>query len=41
MLSNYIRNGKDIERVEPFLKEYKEKYNVDKSYAAILDSLMQ
>lgn len=41
VLSNYIRNGKDIERVEPFLKEYKEKYNVDKSYAEILDSLMQ
>ena len=41
ILSNYIRNGKEIEKVEPYLKEYKEKYNLNKEYAAILDSLMQ
>lgn len=41
ILSNYIHNGKEIEKVEPYLKEYKEKYNLNKEYAAILDSLMQ
>lgn len=41
LLSNYIRNGKEIEKVEPFLKEYQEKYNINKDYTDILNSLMQ
>lgn len=41
ILSNYIRNGKEIEKVEPYLKEYKETYNLNKEYADILDALMQ
>lgn len=41
LISNYIRNGKEIEKVEPFLKEYQEKYNINKNYTEILNSLMQ
>lgn len=41
LISNYIRNGKDIEKVEPILKEYQEKYNSNKEYVEILNSLMQ
>lgn len=41
LLCNFIRNGKEIERAEPILKEYKEKYNIDKEYVQILDTLMQ
>ncbi len=41
VLSNYIRQGREIEKVEPYLKEYKEKYNIDKEHANILDALMQ
>lgn len=41
LLSNYIHNGRELEKVEPFLKEYKEKYNINKEFSEILDSLMQ
>lgn len=41
LISNYIRNGKEIEKVEPILKEYQEKYNSNKEYVEILNSLMQ
>lgn len=41
LLCNFIRNGKEIERAEPLLKEYKEKYNSNKEYVRILDTLMQ
>ena len=41
LICNFIRGGKEIERVDPLLKEYKEKYNRNKEYARILDSLMQ
>ncbi len=41
LLCNFIRSGKEIERAEPLLKEYKEKYNTHKEYIQILDSLMQ
>lgn len=41
LLCNFIRNGKEIERAEPLLKEYKEKYNTNKEYVRILDTLMQ
>ncbi len=41
IISNYIQGGKDIERVEPLLSQYKEKYCVDSEHAKIIDSLMQ
>lgn len=41
VLTNYIQGGKNIERVEPLLKAYKEKYCTDKHHADILDALMQ
>lgn len=41
LLCNFIRNGKELERAEPLLKEYLEKYNRDKEYAQILNNLMQ
>lgn len=41
LLSNYIRNGKELEKADPLMKEYKEKYNLNKEYAEILDTLMQ
>ena len=41
IMSNYIRTGMEIEKIDPYLKEYKEKYNLDKEYVAILESLLQ
>ena len=41
IISNYIQGGKDIERVEPLIRQYKEKYCVDSQHAKIIDSLMQ
>ncbi len=41
LLCNFIRGGKEIERVDPILKDYKEKYNVNAAYVKILDSLLQ
>ncbi len=41
LICNFIRGGQEIERVDPIIKDYKEKYNVNKKYAEILDSLLQ
>ena len=41
IITNYIQGGKEIERVEPLIKEYKEKYCVDKRHAEIIDAIMQ
>ena len=41
LLCNFIRNGKQIERVLPLVKEYKEKYNRNAAYTGVLDSLLQ
>jgi hypothetical protein len=41
LISNFIREGKEIERVEPLIKEYREKYNINPKYIEILDSLLQ
>lgn len=41
IISNYIQGGKEIERVEPLIKEYKNKYCTDKRHAEIIDALMQ
>ena len=41
LICNFIRAGKEIERVDPILKDYKEKYNKRPQYIQILDSLLQ
>ncbi len=41
LICNFIRGGQSIERVDPILLDYKEKYNVNKAYLEILDSLLQ
>lgn len=41
IITNYIQGGKDIERVEPLIKQFKEKYCVDKRHAEIIDAIMQ
>ncbi len=41
IICNFIRNGKEIERVDSILKGYKSKYNKNKEYIQILDSLLQ
>ena len=41
VITNYIQGGKDIERVEPLIKQFKEKYCVDKRHAEIIDAIMQ
>ena len=41
LICNFIRTGKEIERVDPIIKDYKEKYNKNSQYTQILDSLLQ
>lgn len=41
LISNFIRNGKEIERAETLLKDYKAKYNKNQEYMKILNSLLQ
>ncbi len=41
LICNFIRGGQEIERVDPIIKDYKEKYNVKKTYVEILNSLLQ
>ncbi len=41
LICNFIRMGKEIERVDPVLKDYLEKYNHKQAYREILESLMQ
>lgn len=41
LLVNFIRNGKEIERVKPLLQAYKTKYNTDKTNLEILEKLLQ
>ncbi|SFG60973.1 hypothetical protein [Prevotella sp. KH2C16] len=41
LLCNFIRNGKQIDRVLPLMKEYKDQYNQNKAYVEVLDSLLQ
>ena len=41
LLVNFIRNGKEIERVKPLLQTYKTKYNTDKTNLEILEKLLQ
>lgn len=41
IITNYIQGGKDIERVEPLIKQFKEKYCVDKRHAEIIEAIMQ
>lgn len=41
LLRNFIMNGQEIERADALYKEYKEKYNIEKRYIDILDSILQ
>ena len=41
LICNFIRAGKEIERVDPILKDYKEKYNKNPQFVQILDNLLQ
>ncbi len=41
LICNFIRGGKEIERVDPIIKDYKETYNINTTYVDILDSLLQ
>lgn len=41
LLRNFIMNGQEVERADALYKEYKEKYNKEKKYIEILDSILQ
>ncbi len=41
LICNFIRRGQEIERVDPIMKDYKEKYNGTPAYTEILESLLQ
>ncbi len=41
LICNFIRRGQEIERVDPIMKDYKEKYNTNTAYTEILESLLQ
>lgn len=41
LICNFVRAGKEIERVDPILKDYREKYNKNSQYIQILDGLLQ
>lgn len=41
LICNFIREGKEIARAEAILKDYKAKYNRNKEYIRILDTIMQ
>ncbi len=41
LICNFIRRGQEIERVEPIIKDYREKYNVKKAYMKIIDSVLE
>ncbi len=41
LLTNFIRGGKEVERAEPLIAEYRQKYNINKDYIAIIDGLME
>ncbi len=41
LLCNFIREGRAVERADVLLKDYKEKYNKEKEYIRILDTLLQ
>lgn len=41
LISNFIRNGKEIERVDEILEDYKKKHNIRKANVQLLESLLQ
>lgn len=41
VLVRFITNGKDIDEAEKWIADYKKKYNIEKDYVEILDTLMQ
>lgn len=41
LLCNFIKNGKEIERADALYNDYKEKYNMNKEYINILDTILE
>ena len=41
VLANYIYQGKEVERADPLIADYKEKYNVNKDYRNLIDRMME
>lgn len=41
LICNFIRSGKNLERVDAVVKEYKKKYNKNKEYIRIIETLLQ
>lgn len=41
VICNFIRGGKEVDRADAIIKDYKDKYNKNAFYAKVLDSLMQ
>lgn len=41
VICNFIRGGKEVDRADAIIKDYKAKYNKNAFYAKVLDSLMQ
>lgn len=41
LLCNFIKNGKEIERADALYADYKQKYNINKDYITILDTILQ
>lgn len=41
LINNFIRGGKEIERTDSIMEDYKNKYNKNKEYLQILDSFLQ
>lgn len=40
LIGNFIRGGKEIERVDPILQDYKTKYNLKKEYVTTIEALL-
>ncbi|ANU56370.1 hypothetical protein IR149_16465 [Bacteroides acidifaciens] len=41
IICNFIRNGKNLDRIDDVVKEYKKKYNRNKEYIHIIETLLQ
>lgn len=41
LICNFIRSGKNLERVDAVVKEYEKKYNKNKEYIRIIETLLQ
>ena len=41
LLTNYVRNAKDIDKIDSYVQQYLSRYNKDQEQADILESLLQ